>query len=523
MSNCLSRHKKARKRVNWFNADTLIEGFYQRISDEMGFKLFELKINDPYGGFVDFDKGYLKNFRPYATNLQTEHVGPQPTTSTVPTIELKIVNISDHKHNSTVESQRKLSKKSSNIACQLSLPDSIAEQPETERECVSSQTRSSFICAPDSILLDKDKQVMEFKNDLNEIQRDLYKSEKPVSMQADKSRLIGKAVNKSVLPKLKIKEGTIPEEDKSTYNVVSSLVLEVCEDGKRTLYHHPERELSAEKNEKLNESVPSVGDIRCTFSRNEAKQGHVTIPFNNEMNSVEGYEMKWKVIVIPHTKIYTKRHPDQQKHLFCSLQNQHPKGTNYQTTRLAVLLEQDRNLLWDQLVLSKAIVFSKSKDKVIYIIIKDNDGRIIERIPKLEETPKSGTSTTKSKKFKSSNTGTTTLEIDQQTLPVTKMNINCNTTLCILPLTTTMDCIQQQHGDNQLAESIVLNVPSIALTSSSMDYSGMVIADPEYVFNWSDTQTSQTDHLHNCSQRMLQDNVCEAEYTPTINILPQVR
>jgi hypothetical protein len=118
------------------------------------------------------------------------------------------------------------------------------------------------------------------------------------------------------------------------------------------------------------------------------------------------YRIKLKVTAIPHTKVYTKNHPDQQKHLFCPLQNQHPKGTNYQTTRLAVLLEQDGRLLWDELVLSKAIIFcskkpivefllffcnlflSESADNVAYTIIKDSVGRVTERIPRLEEKQK---------------------------------------------------------------------------------------------------------------------------------------
>jgi hypothetical protein len=53
-------------------------------------------------------------------------------------------------------------------------------------------------------MLNKKKQAMEFKTDLNDTLRDLYKSETPINMQGDTSGLVGKARNKSVLPKLKV-------------------------------------------------------------------------------------------------------------------------------------------------------------------------------------------------------------------------------------------------------------------------------------------------------------------------------
>ena len=86
--------REHRKMVDWFNSDTPIEKFYERITDEMGMGSFELRIKDRYGGFVDFDEGYRKNSRPYATSLGTGNTGPQSTTVPVQTVELQIRNIS---------------------------------------------------------------------------------------------------------------------------------------------------------------------------------------------------------------------------------------------------------------------------------------------------------------------------------------------------------------------------------------------------------------------------------------------
>ncbi len=79
------------KTVYCFNAETSFHDIYQRISEELGFTLFELKIKDR-GEFVDFDADYLKSFKPYGIN--TKNLGVQSTTSTGPKVELLIVDTS---------------------------------------------------------------------------------------------------------------------------------------------------------------------------------------------------------------------------------------------------------------------------------------------------------------------------------------------------------------------------------------------------------------------------------------------
>jgi hypothetical protein len=80
------------KTVYWFNAETSFHDIYQRISEELGFTLFELQIKDPCSEFVDFDANYLKSFKPYGLN--TKNLGVQSTTSTGPIVRLRIVDTS---------------------------------------------------------------------------------------------------------------------------------------------------------------------------------------------------------------------------------------------------------------------------------------------------------------------------------------------------------------------------------------------------------------------------------------------
>ncbi len=54
--------------------------------------------------------------------------------------------------------------------------------------------------------------------------------------------------------------------------------------------------------------------------------------------------------------LHRKTRSSQQED-FCQLTNQYPKGTNYKTSRLALLIETDGQLLWNELLLSKAIIF----------------------------------------------------------------------------------------------------------------------------------------------------------------------
>ncbi|CAF1171833.1 unnamed protein product [Adineta ricciae] len=446
-----------RKKVDWFNRGTPIEEFYQRITDEMGMRSFKLEINDPHDGFVDFDEGYRKSFRPYATNPETRNAGPQSTNVPVQVVELKIVNISSKNYflklmiftYVRIGARRKSNKKSSNIVRQLAEPDLVTAQPEIEQEGASSQTGSPFVCAPSPVMLNKKEPAIEFITDVNSTLRCPYESEKPIMIQGDKTGLIESARHASVLPKFKIRKDAVSEKNKSTCSVVNVLVEEVCKDGRRTFYHHSEQEVFTDENE----SVSAITCNKCGSlkKRNEARQGFVVTPFDDEMQSEKGYKIAWKAKRIADTGVHTKNHLDRHKHVFCSLENQYPKGTNYETTRLAVLLEQNGCLLWNTLVLSKAFTFCKSPKNVDYIIVKDHHGNIIEQIPKEKKERKKNskrsatvTNTSKSKKFKPSNTQASSV-------------------------TTTMNYIQQ-HGDSLSANSMVFNTTYAAPMQFIIDF-----------------------------------------------------
>ncbi|CAF1535960.1 unnamed protein product [Adineta ricciae] len=500
-----------RKKVDWFNSDTPIEEFYQQITDQMGLRSFELEINDPHDGFVDFDEGYRKSFRPYATNPETENAGPQPTTAAVPKVELKIVNITRHEQDSLVDGERKSNKKSSNIPWQLAESDSAADQSQTERECASSQTTSPYASVPSPILVNDKEQTIEFLTNLNSTLRCPYKSEKPVRIQGDKTGSIKSKRNAPVLPEFKVSPycfentsysamlhiwesvphtesvptipesiHTIPRNSYQFRNYIHSLHPHIScplyttqfrlrNSGIQSYteslgipwnsaeflpipesHRIPEFQVFTDENE-------SVSSITCTEygssgkKRNEARQGYATIPFNDEMQSEEGYKIELKAKRIADTGAHTRDHLDQQKFFLCSLQNQYPNGTNYKTTRLAVLLEQNGCLLWNTLVLSKAIIFCKFSKKVDYITVKDSDGQITEQIPKEKTERKikskrsaTVTNSSKSKKFKSSNTQA-------------------------LPASTTTNSIQ--HDDNLPHEPMVLTTPPAVLDEVSMNHS----------------------------------------------------
>ncbi len=61
----------------------------------------------------------------------------------------------------------------------------------------------------------------------------------------------------------------ISEADRSTFSFVCTLVIEECEDGQRTLFYHPERELVENNKEKRNKLDQSVTDPICNFNQNK--------------------------------------------------------------------------------------------------------------------------------------------------------------------------------------------------------------------------------------------------------------
>jgi hypothetical protein len=65
------------------------------------------------------------------------------------------------------------------------------------------------------------------------------------------------------------------------------------------------------------------------------------------------FSLDLKTTVVVRRKTQSK----EMESLFCELKNEYPCNVTYQTTRLACLLENDGNILWDSLLLSNAMIF----------------------------------------------------------------------------------------------------------------------------------------------------------------------
>jgi hypothetical protein len=124
MFNTLIYYKGSRggypKLVDWFNAQTPLHEYSQRISNELGFKSFKLEIEDQYGEFVDFNQYYQNSFSPFRVNQQTENLGAQPSTSTEPIIKLRIVETAGKITYEFDDFNISINRKSAKFDCNLS-------------------------------------------------------------------------------------------------------------------------------------------------------------------------------------------------------------------------------------------------------------------------------------------------------------------------------------------------------------------------------------------------------------------
>ncbi|CAF3899579.1 unnamed protein product [Rotaria sp. Silwood1] len=157
------------------------------------------------------------------------------------------------------------------------------------------------------------------------------------------------------------------------------LVYEICENGKRTLFHHDQRRFTTEDKRKTNQLTSSINTQTASGpdDRNNFGREPEILLLTDEMFSEQGKDLDLKLTVIPQTKTRCKN----ARSLFCGLKNEYPISTTYETTRLACLLVLDDEVLWDYLLLSKAMIFSKSSDNIGDIEIKDGNNIFIEQIP----------------------------------------------------------------------------------------------------------------------------------------------
>lgn len=79
-------------------------------------------------------------------------------------------------------------------------------------------------------------------------------------------------------------------------------------------------------------------------------------------------------LILKHKEIRgSKIGPTAEKILFCSITNKYPTETTYETSRLACLLVQNGNIMWNTLVLSDSMVFTKSYYKIECIDVIENN------------------------------------------------------------------------------------------------------------------------------------------------------
>ncbi|CAF4196762.1 unnamed protein product, partial [Rotaria sordida] len=147
----------------------------------------------------------------------------------------------------------------------------------------------------------------------------------------------------------------------------------------RTLFHHYERRFTTDDKKQMNQSSSSINAE--TASRVEDKDNFggepKILPLTDKMFSEHGENLDLKLTVIPQRKT----HHNDSRLLFCELKNEYPNDITYETTRLACLLVQDDEILWDHMLLSNAMIFNKSADDIGDIKVKDGNGTLIEKIP----------------------------------------------------------------------------------------------------------------------------------------------
>jgi len=81
--------------------------------------------------------------------------------------------------------------------------------------------------------------------------------------------IINRATKFNKVSLFKISKGIISSGRESKFNLIACLVKEICIDGVRTLYHHPEHELVDDDNEKTNNQTVTTNEIRTSSTENK--------------------------------------------------------------------------------------------------------------------------------------------------------------------------------------------------------------------------------------------------------------
>ncbi|CAM4849764.1 unnamed protein product [Rotaria magnacalcarata] len=176
-----------------------------------------------------------------------------------------------------------------------------------------------------------------------------------------------------------VHESIVPNDQRARFKLLIFLVYEICEYGKRTLYHHDERRLVDDVNKTTDQTVSSANNQSTSRDedKDDCRQGPIILSLTDDMFGEHGIDLDLKHKVILQKKTQRK----DSRLLFCKLTHEYPAGITYETTRLAFLLVNEKNILWNYLLLSNAMIFPKSTNDIGDIDIRVENNDLIEKIP----------------------------------------------------------------------------------------------------------------------------------------------
>ncbi|CAM4861513.1 unnamed protein product [Rotaria socialis] len=367
-SNGTARAKNTRK----FQAATSHTKMLKWIAKWWGFHELhdiDIEIKDEYNEFVDFDRDYINEFHPYDVDRQTQNSGAQSNTVTPPCIELRL----NGRHNQTQNLTHNGLQQASNAILSTDVQqsqrpaDSVVEQPQDDCEDASSSYDSSRLYSFDGPVK-LDEETIKLQVDVNYFLRNQYDSEPcMICIQGNKDELKGNARKKKVEPKVKIEKGNlkkkynlekdISEQEIQNWALLIFLLVEFCKDGTRDLFYNAWRGFATSGDNKTDQTDLSINDVTQKESQKRTKRPkpYVRIPLTMKILN-NGVYLNLRTEVIRETKTH-----NQPLEKFCQLADRYSPGAEYETDRLAFLLEKNGKPLWNSLALSKSMAFGNKK------------------------------------------------------------------------------------------------------------------------------------------------------------------
>ncbi|CAF3445991.1 unnamed protein product [Rotaria socialis] len=330
---------------------------------------FHIEIKDEYDEFVDFDQDYINEFHPYGVDRQTQKSGAQSTRVTPPFIELCLKEPDNQTQNLTHNGLQQASNAilSTDVQQSQRPADSVVEQPQDDCEDASSSYDSSRLYSFDGPVK-LDEETIKLQVDVNYFLRNQYDSEPcMICIQGNKDELKGNARKKKVEPKVKIEKGNlkkkynlekdISEQEIQNWALLIFLLVEFCKDGTRDLFYNAWRGFATSGDNKTDQTDLSINDVTQKESQKRTKRPkpYVRIPLTMKILN-NGVYLNLRTEVIRETKTH-----NQPLEKFCQLADRYSPGAEYETDRLAFLLEKNGKPLWNSLALSKSMAFGNKK------------------------------------------------------------------------------------------------------------------------------------------------------------------